>query len=93
MTIDEKAPYEMLVKLTTGVNLINILHEIYILAFFNFWQKNIGAKAPLKMLLKLTTGGNGSHLQLPHQHRPPFFPRLPDDFSLRHNGQACFNQV
>ena len=38
-----------------------------------------------------TPGAHGGHLPpLPPHHRPPFFPRIPDEFALRHNG---FNQV
>jgi len=58
----------MLMKLTAGVNFINILcvcfayksalHSFSLLKIWlcNFWQKNIGAKGACKMLMKLTTG-------------------------------------
>ena len=35
--------------------------------------------------------GNGAHFG--PQHRPPFFPRITDDFTLRQSNQHCFNQV
>ena len=35
--------------------------------------------------------GNGAHFG--PQHRPPFFPRITDDFALRQSNQPCFNQV
>jgi len=64
-----KSYTEMLVKLTTGVNFINIslvpfCMKVFCAAFLLlqfgcaiFCQKNIGAKAACKMLIKLTTGG------------------------------------
>ena len=36
------------------------------------------------------SGVHGGHLPLPPQHRPPFYPRISDDFTLRQNS---LNQV
>jgi len=66
--IGSKAARKMLVKLTTGVNFINIFTRIFCqyfgaknyksetFGFETFWQKDIGAKSARKMLVKLTTG-------------------------------------
>jgi len=63
-----KSLCKMLVKLTQGVNFINILCapfcvKVFCAAFLLlhfgfvvFWQKNISTKATCKMLVKLTTG-------------------------------------
>jgi len=64
--IGAKCTLKMLMKLTIGVNFINILlikfsyisasHSFSLVAFWlcNFWRKNIGEKAAHKMLMKLT---------------------------------------
>jgi hypothetical protein len=65
---DEKLVQKTLMKLTAGVNFINVLSAPYsyesILGSFSlvtvkfeiFWRKNIGAKDAQKMLMKLNTG-------------------------------------
>jgi len=77
-------------KLTIGVNFINILHtnfctKVYGAAFiylpFGFeiyWRMNIGAKAACKMLVKLTTGG--ILLQIVFNHNEPLCNQ--SDYSL-----------
>jgi hypothetical protein len=70
-TFLQKAASKMLVKLTPGVNFINIYVNIFFVekcfpqlfshGFLIFWHKNIGTKVKRKMLMKLTPGRQCAH--------------------------------